>query len=1004
MIVDKPNLHILEPFSSWEELDKQLHSLDSRAKGDWFELFCKALLITNRQFNAKAVYLGSEIPPEERTALKLPFHDLGQDGLLIKNDGTRVVFQAKYRSDKTLTHTELSTFFSVAEHADERLLIRTTGLSPQAQKVIDLKDNTYQIDCEYLLELTKEECEKIYAYMTKKSYGETKPRALWPIQQKAIDDLLALSDTESAPKRATCVMPCGTGKTLVAIRYAEKIKAKRIVVLLPSLLLVEQTMKGWCFDSTIPTESFSYHVICSDTGKDNTKDNDQIIIPKSALSFVRSTEPDAVRTYLDKNKDKHQILFCTYQSTRVLIDSLKAENLRCDLIIFDEAHRTAGKVDSDFSLALDNKNLDAKHRLFLTATPKHFNCLAKNKAGEDKIVFSMDDEKIYGKKALIDYREAIENERICDYKVIVSVVTADDLTRDDIRQADVHSAGRPEQSTDGVSAAHDLAITQAMEKHDIKKIISFHRRIKEAKEFAEQPSHLRSTKLGGASQYIKGSHGRQERTEILSTFKNAEHGLLSNARCLTEGINIPSVDCVAFLSPKRSRVDIIQAVGRAMRKDPSNKAKKTGYILLPILIKEKSGESLEDAAAASNYDEVWDVLNSLKEHDPILANILKKVAEKKGRAWTYNPLEDLKDHIEIIGTSICSEKLKNSIGIKVVDHILESWSVRYGQLLDYKEKEGDCNVPANYKDNRSLGKWCNTQRTMKKKDKLAQDKIDQLNEIGFVWDQLEAAWREQFAALKAFKEKEGDCNVPYNYKDNPSLGLWCSQQRHWKKKGKLDQRRINLLEGIGFVWDQLEAAWKEQLDELKAFKKENDHCNVPANYKDNPSLAEWCNTQRKMKKKDKLDQDKINQLHEIGFVWDQLEAAWKEQFDALKAFKEKKRHCNVPYRYKDNPSLGKWCGTQRQMKQKGKLAHDKFVQLHEIGFVWDQLEAAWKEQFDALKAFKEKNRHCNVPYRYKDNPSLGLWCARQRKMKKKDKLDQDKFVQLHEIGFVWSFK
>lgn len=173
MIVDKPNLHVLKPFSSWEELDKQLHSLDSRAKGDWFELFCKALLITNRQFNAKAVYLGNEIPPEERTALKLPFHDLGQDGLLIKNDGTRVVFQAKYRSDKPLTHTELSTFFSVAEHADERLLIRTTGLSPQAQKVIDLKDNTYQIDGEYLSELTKEECEKIYAYMTKKSYSET---------------------------------------------------------------------------------------------------------------------------------------------------------------------------------------------------------------------------------------------------------------------------------------------------------------------------------------------------------------------------------------------------------------------------------------------------------------------------------------------------------------------------------------------------------------------------------------------------------------------------------------------------------------------------------------------------------------------------------------------------------------------------------------------------------------------------------------------------------------
>ena len=255
------------------------------------------------------------------------------------------------------------------------------------------------------------------------------------MKQVAKDVMIANADQVSAhslrrgfaTERATRVMPCGTGKTLLSIRYAEKIKAKRIVVLLPSLMLIEQAMKDWCADSLIPTEDFSYHVICSDQKKSRCTKNDNIYISKSDLPFLRSTDKEEVSSYVTKNSGLSQVIFCTYQSSPVLMEGLKLNNTSVDLIIFDEAHRTAGREGRAFSLALDDKNIPSTYRLFLTATPKHVDFRKKDKEGEYKTAFSMDDESAYGSKVMVDYQEAIENGRICDYKVIISALTSSDI-------------------------------------------------------------------------------------------------------------------------------------------------------------------------------------------------------------------------------------------------------------------------------------------------------------------------------------------------------------------------------------------------------------------------------------------------------------------------------------------------------------------------------------------------------------------------------------------------
>ena len=843
----------LEGATCWQDIENHLEQTNSNEKGRFFEEFSVALLkVNSKEFDTKAVYLGEDIPKVERNRLNLASKDLGQDGLLIKEDGTRVVFQSKYRGKGvSLGHGELGTFYSHAEHADERLLIRNTELTDNAKKDIGPKTNATQIDRAYLDNLSKETIQAIVATMLSNKPVPREPRKCWPIQQAAIDDLLALPKPAElkAPRRATCVMPCGTGKTLVSIRYAESVGAKRIVVLLPSLMLVEQVREEWCFDSKIADADYSCHVICSDNKKSKAEE-DAIITAKTDLPFVRSTSAEEVVDYLKKNEHRHQIIFCTYQSTQVLIDGLQLANAACDLIIFDEAHRTVGNK-SAFSLALSDDNLTARYRLFLTATPKQIDFRHTNKDGDFKELFSMCNTEVYGQQVMLDYRKAIQNERICDYKVLVVVVTHEDIQRAKLTEA-----------SDKLTIAHEIAIGKTMKEYGTQKIITFHRLRRDAKHFAEHKTENMPAKL--ICDYIEGGHSRDERNKILKEFRETSHGLLANARCLTEGVNIPSIDCVAFLSPKRSKVDIIQAIGRAMRKDKNNPSKKVGYVLLPVFIEDYHGETTEEAVADSNFDSIWDVLCTLKDFDPILAQCFERIAQQQGQSLNVNIFDALRDHIDISGVSLTAEKLRQHIAVRLADRLVPSWHIRYGELVQYKEEHRHCNVPDKDKENKQLGTWVGVQRGAYKKGKLDNDKVALLETIGFDWDPIESQWREKYAEIKAYKEEHGHCNVTDT--ENPQLGRWAQKQRAAYKRGKLDNDKVELLETIGFDWVPIDSQWQEKYAELKAYKEEHGHCNVLSSDK-NKQLASWVKTQRTTYNKGKLDNDKVEFLEAIGFKW-----------------------------------------------------------------------------------------------------------------------------------------
>ncbi len=272
-------------------------------------------------------------------------------------------------------------------------------------------------------------------------------------------------------------------------------------------------------------------------------------------------------------------MFCTYQSAEVLAAGMPAR-FKFDLGIFDEAHKTAGSVGKKNSFALSDENMKIKKRVFMTATTRHYHPKSKDAQGDHKLVYSMDNPKVYGPIVHdLTFAAAAKKDIICNYKVLISVAETDEVREALRKRADVLIDGDPVKVR---QVANQVTIQQAVKEHDVSKIISFHNTITAAKSFTSDLPEGIGTRLADFECFhVNGTIPTGTREGLMSEFRDSVKGIVSNASCLTEGVDVPVVDMVAFMAPKRSRIDIVQAVGRAMRKAPG---KKRGYVLLPLYL------------------------------------------------------------------------------------------------------------------------------------------------------------------------------------------------------------------------------------------------------------------------------------------------------------------------------------------------------------------------------------------------------------------------------------
>src|SRR6266513_2401135 len=344
------------------------------------------------------------------------------------------------------------------------------------------------------------------------------------------------------------------------------------------------------------------------------------------LDFLVTTDSAHVREFLAASYDGMKLVFSTYQSAHVVAAGMKQGDA-FDLAIFDEAHKTAGREGVHFGFALNDKNLSISKRLFLTATPRHYDVRKRDKEGDAQLVYSMDAPEVYGPVAhKLTFAAAARRGIICNYKVIISVVTSDMVNDHLLRHGEVIVKG------DAVKVRHvanQLALQAAVAQHGVSKIFTFHRSVASAAAFTSDGSEGIGNHLSGFNTYhVNGAMPTSERENIMTEFRAASKAVISNAKCLTEGVNVPAVDMVAFLTPKRSRVDIVQATGRAMRKVSG---KTTGYVLVPLFVEQAKGETIDEALARTEFDEIWSVLQAMQEQDDLLAETIHQMREERGR-------------------------------------------------------------------------------------------------------------------------------------------------------------------------------------------------------------------------------------------------------------------------------------------------------------------------------------------------------------------------------------
>ena len=242
----------------------------------------------------------------------------------------------------------------------------------------------------------------------------------------------------------------------------------------------------------------------------------------------------------------------------------------------------------------------------------------------------------------------------------------------------------------------------------------------------------------------------------------------------------------------------------------------------------------------------------------------------------------------------------------------QKWKDRFADLVAYRAKYGDCNVPADWSEDPRLASWVEKQRQSRRLNTLTQDRLERLDTIGFVWTPAEGVWESKYAALVEYQRLHGHCRVPT---DHASLGRWVSMMRGKRKQGKLSEKRIRRLDELGFVWDGTldarvaevyEEVWESKYAALVEFQRAHGHCRVSTLSKDHASLGNWVRTMRGHRRRGKLSEERIRRLDELGFSWGvQAPARWESQYEALAAYQRVHGHCRVSRSTREHSRLAK---------------------------------------------------------------------------------------------------
>ncbi|MDH6710104.1 putative helicase [Kitasatospora sp. MAA19] len=666
--------------------------------------------------------------------------------------------------------------------------------------------------------------------------------------------------------RATVVAATGSGKTLIAAGCARRLAARgRVLVLVPTIELLEQTAEAWS------TKGGRRGLAVAACSREEALESAEA---GGRIDAAVTTAPAALTDLVNGAPDDHPVtVYATYASLERIVEAHYHWGLaQWDLVVIDEAHRTAGSESKAWAAVHDDR-VPAKRRLYFTATPR----IADDRKAKDGLadladtdnegaqklpaLCSMTDTRIYGKTCFTwTLGQGIEHGYLADYRVLVPVVTDEDL-RELLRLPAVADLRSQRSNEELLRLALQIAVLRAVADLGLRRVITFHSRVSAAHEFASSlldASELLEDKDRPERIWAKavaGTDRLKDRRAAFTEFKahtgddGEECGILCNSRLLNEGIDVAAVDAVCFADPKSSVIDIVQAVGRALRQ--SYRQGKVSWVIIPVYLPtpevgddtaaadpsevHDAGEAVKAEAdaeiEASSFRTIWRVLRALAAHD---ARVVGRITELRGKRTQ--------------GTA----------------HTTTTTGASEGEATEAGASEQQA-APVE-----SPIEWLRINAKQHAAQILQTVKLRAFNPRAVEWQRMHAV-------AARFHIEHGHLD-PTDKAKHAELISWLARQRHLNGQGLLDAARVSELDALGMIWSKLANAWERGYAYAAAFHRQHGHLAIPATVKlDDYAVGAWMRRQRKA---DNLNPDQAAKLDALDELW-RLEPDWNRSYRRL---------------------------------------------------------------------------------------------------------------------------
>ncbi|WP_158566428.1 DEAD/DEAH box helicase [Micromonospora craterilacus] len=719
---------------------------------------------------------------------------------------------------------------------------------------------------------------------------------------------------------------CGTGKTVTAAHLAVELcpAGGLVVVACPTVTLVSQTLAVFASVAT------TVLAVCGDDGVTDAA------VRAADLPAAVTTDVGAIGEWLRQPCDGIRLVVTTHRSAGVLAVALTTGHVPADLLVIDEAHHSAGAHHKHVAVLHDDATFPARRRLYLTATPRGGDM-------DDETILSMADPAVFGPVLYrYTFAQAIADGWLDDYRIAVVGVT----------RAEVLPLVRSLTGTRGLGAEEDgplrnamlvAACARAAVEFDLRRTIVYAPRIATSRAFATAfpdilaalpPNARPGTEV--TCHHVDGRHNAVDRSAFLADLAHPPHGgwtVLTNVRCLGEGVDVPAVDSVVFTHPKGSAVEVVQAVGRALRRNLAGTG--TATILIPVLVGDDT--HVDAQADADGYHALWQVVRAMRAHDENLAIALD---DQRQRLASTPSLPEkivvrLPDGYDI-------DQYLRHITVRLVTATTSPWWEGYGAAACYHAFHGHLHLTVDHvtDDGYPLGRWIHHQRKARRAGHLPPERVQALDTLAMLWDPRASRWERGFVHAAAYRSRLGHLRVPPDHvtTDGFPLGTWIREQRKQRKAGRLDPVRTAALERLGIEWDPYQAMWDRGITHAVAFHAQHGHLRVLHDHTcdDGYRLGQFIVAQRMLRKRGTLTPDRIAQLDALGMMWDIREHTFTTGLHHARAYVDLHGTLcvSISTHTRDGYHLGRWLSKLRAKLRAGTLPPEWAVALDAISTTW----------------------------------------------------------------------